>query len=73
MFRVHRTIKFGEGVLNFEIRDDTVVKVSLNFHLRSTSGRKLKTWLQTPIHEAKRVVELVMDKVIGVSVTNVAL
>lgn len=71
--QVHRTIKFGEGVLNLEIRDDTVARVSLNFHLGSTSSNALKTWLQTPIHEAKSMVELVMDKVIGVSLTDVAL
>jgi hypothetical protein len=35
--QVHRAVKFREGLLNLEIRDDTVVKVSLNFHLGSTS------------------------------------
>ena len=71
--QVQRTIKFGDGVLNLEIREDTLARISMNFHLGSTSSSALKKWLQTPIHEAKLKIELVMDQVIGVSLTEVAL
>ena len=71
--QIQRTVKYGEGVLNIQVLEETPTKVSLNFHLDSTNSNALKQWLRTPINDVERTVDLVMDKVIGVSLAEMSL
>ncbi len=60
---ISRSLGYENGVLNITLSwDDAGFKLQCNFNLDSKDDEELKGWLQSPLAEAEKVVNQLVDK-----------
>jgi hypothetical protein len=65
---IRRTLKVGEGVVNFAMEFDKAITATFNFHRDSSKGSELVDWLKFPINRVEETVALVVERVLRVPV-----
>jgi hypothetical protein len=67
--QVRRSLKCGDGLINFDFRFDQPENavLGLNFHVGSSDDNVLKGWLQMPMNGVKEKVETIINNLPGVA------
>jgi hypothetical protein len=69
--RLHRSLKWKNGILNVNIIYKNDLKVELNFHRSSSKTEDLIAWLNIPIAEVAEATDNIFEKVMNIPIKEV--
>jgi len=65
--QLKRALAYGKGYLNLDLQQGKAgeTRVDFNFHMQSSDSKELVAWLNTPIKDVQRKVQVLLRDVLG--------